>query len=234
MGAMALFGEKYGDFVRVIKFGDSVELCGGCHVKSTSEIGLFKLVSEGSVAAGIRRIEAITSERAEQYYKERAEQFEKVSALLNKPADVAAAVEDLLKQKNSLTKEIEKLQRGQLVGIKDELKKKIQDLGGVSYVSAILELDGGLIKDLCFQLKGEVDNLVVVVGGKSDGKATISIAISEELTKSKNWHAGNLVRESAKLIGGGGGGQPFFATAGGKDANGLQKAIDFVKAELTK
>lgn len=234
MGAMALFGEKYGDFVRVIKFGDSVELCGGCHVKSTSEIGLFKLVSEGSVAAGIRRIEAITSERAEQYYKERAEQFEKVSALLNKPADVAAAVEDLLKQKNALSKEIEKLQRGQLVGIKDELKKKIEDLGGVSYVSAILELDGGLIKDLCFQLKGEVDNLVVVVGGKSDGKATISIAISEELAKSKNWHAGNLVRESAKLIGGGGGGQPFFATAGGKDANGLQKAIDFVKAELTK
>jgi alanyl-tRNA synthetase len=234
MGAMALFGEKYGDFVRVIKFGDSVELCGGCHVKSTSEIGLFKLVSEGSVAAGIRRIEAITSERAEQYYKERAEQFEKVSALLNKPADVAAAVEDLLKQKNALSKEIEKLQRVQLVGIKDELKKKIQDLGGVSYVSAILELDGGLIKDLCFQLKGEVDNLVVVVGGKSDGKATISIAISEELAKSKNWHAGNLVRESAKLIGGGGGGQPFFATAGGKDAGGLQKAIDFVKAELTK
>jgi alanyl-tRNA synthetase len=234
MGAMALFGEKYGDFVRVIKFGDSVELCGGCHVKSTSEIGLFKLVSEGSVAAGIRRIEAITSERAEQYYKERAEQFEKVSALLNKPADVAAAVEDLLKQKNALAKEIEKLQRGQLVAIKDELKKKIQDLGGVSYVSAILDLDGGLIKDLCFQLKGEVDNLVVVVGGKSDGKATISIAISEELAKSKNWHAGNLVRESAKLIGGGGGGQPFFATAGGKDASGLQKAIDFVKAELTK
>jgi alanyl-tRNA synthetase len=234
MGAMALFGEKYGDFVRVIKFGDSVELCGGCHVKSTSEIGLFKLVSEGSVAAGIRRIEAITSERAEQYYKERAEQFEKVSALLNKPADVAAAVEDLLKQKNALAKEIEKLQRGQLVGIKDELKKKIQDLGGVSYVSAILDLDGGLIKDLCFQLKGEVDNLVVVVGGKSDGKATISIAISEELAKSKNWHAGNLVRESAKLIGGGGGGQPFFATAGGKDAGGLQKAIDFVKGELTK
>ncbi|MBI3134686.1 MAG: alanine--tRNA ligase [Bacteroidetes bacterium] len=234
MGAMALFGEKYGDFVRVIKFGDSVELCGGCHVKSTSEIGLFKLVSEGSVAAGIRRIEAITSEKAELYYKERAEQFEKVSALLNKPADLAAAVEDLLNKKNALTKEIEKLQRGQLVGIKEELKKKIQDLGGVNYASAILELDGGLIKDLCFQLKGEVENLVLVVGGKSDGKATISIAISDDLAKAKNWHAGNLVRESAKLIGGGGGGQPFFATAGGKDPNGLPKAIEYVKAELIK
>jgi len=234
MGAMALFGEKYGDFVRVIKFGDSVELCGGCHVKSTSEIGLFKLVSEGSVAAGIRRIEAITSEKAEAYFKERLEQYDKVAALLNKPADLAAAVEDLLNKKNALAKEIEKLQRGQLVGIKEELKKKIQDLGGINYVSAILELDGGLIKDLCFQLKGEIENVVLIIGGKSDGKATISIAISEELAKSKNWHAGNLVRESAKLIGGGGGGQPFFATAGGKDPNGLQQAIDFVKNELTK
>ncbi|MBL7899677.1 MAG: alanine--tRNA ligase, partial [Crocinitomicaceae bacterium] len=234
MGAMALFGEKYGDFVRVIKFGDSVELCGGCHVRSTSEIGMFKLVSEGSVAAGIRRIEAITSEKAENYFKERADQFEKISALLNKPADVAQAVEDLIKQKIALTKEIEKIQRGQLVGIKEELKKKIENVGGINYASAILELDGGLIKDLCFQLKGEVENLVLVVGGKSDGKATISIAISEELAKSKNLHAGNLVKESAKLIGGGGGGQPFFATAGGKDPNGLPKAIEFVKSELIK
>ena len=233
-GAMALFGEKYGDFVRMIQFGDSRELCGGCHVKSTSEIGFFKLISEGSVAAGVRRIEAISSEKAEQYYKERAEQFEKISALLNKPADVAAAVEDLLKQKNALAKEIEKLQRGQLTGIKEDLKKKIEVLGGINYASAILDLDGGLIKDLCFQLKGEVDNLVLVLGGKAGGKATISIAISDDLAKSKNWHAGNLVRESAKLIGGGGGGQPFFATAGGKDPNGLQKAIEFVKAEITK
>lgn len=232
MGAMALFGEKYGEFVRVIKFGDSVELCGGCHVKTTSEIGLFKLVSEGSVAAGIRRIEAITSEKAELYYKERADQYEKVSSLLNKPTDLAAAVEDLLNKKNALTKELEKMQRGQLVSIKEDLKTKIQQVGGVNYASAILELDGALIKDLCFQLKGEVDNLVLVVGGKADGKATISIAISEDLAKAKSWHAGNLVRESAKLIGGGGGGQPFFATAGGKDAGGLSKAIDHVRQTL--
>jgi alanyl-tRNA synthetase len=233
-GAMALFGEKYGDFVRMIQFGISRELCGGCHVKSTSEIGLFKLVSEGSVAAGVRRIEAISSDKAEQYYKERAAQFEKVSALLNKPADVAAAVEDLLNKKAALTKEIEKLQRGQLVGIKEELKKKIEVLGGINYASAILELDGGLIKDLCFQLKAEIENLVVVVGGKSDGKATISIAISEELATSKKLHAGNLVKESAKLIGGGGGGQPFFATAGGKNPNGLPEAIEYVKSEVMK
>jgi alanyl-tRNA synthetase len=233
-GAMALFGEKYGDFVRMIQFGKSRELCGGCHVKSTSEIGLFKLVSEGSVAAGVRRIEAISSEKAEAYYKERAAQFEKVSALLNKPADVAAAVEDLMHKKAALTKEIEKLQRGQLVGIKEELKKKIEVLGGINYASAILDLDGALIKDLCFQLKSEIENLVVVVGGKSDGKATISIAISEELATAKKLHAGNLVKESAKLIGGGGGGQPFFATAGGKDPNGLPKAIEYVKAEVMK
>lgn len=233
-GAMALFGEKYGDYVRMIQFGDSKELCGGCHVKSTSEIGLFKLVSEGSVAAGIRRVEAITSEKAQAYFSERAEQYEQVSQLLNKPANLVQAVEELIQKKNSLTKEIEKLQRGQLVSIKDELKTKIENLGGINYASAILELDGGLIKDLCFQLKSEVDNLFLVVGGKSDGKATISIAISDELAKSKNWHAGNLVRDSAKLIGGGGGGQPFFATAGGKDPNGLIKAIEFVKGEVMK
>jgi len=202
-GAMALFGEKYGDYVRMIQFGDSKELCGGCHVKSTSEIGLFKIISEGSVAAGIRRIEAITSENALAYFSERAEQFEQVSQLLNKPANLVQAVEELVQKKNSLTKEIEKLQRGQLVSIKDDLKKKIENLGGINYASAILDLDGALIKDLCFQLKGEVDNLFLVVGGKSDGKATISIAISDELAKSKNWHAGNLLRESAKLIDGG-------------------------------
>lgn len=234
MGAMALFGEKYGDFVRVIKFGDSVELCGGCHVRSTSEIGQFKIISEGSVAAGVRRIEAITSDKADAYYAERLDQYEKISALLNKPVDLAAAVEDLIAKKNSLSKEIEKLQRAQLVTVKEDVKKKIESIGDVNYGSAILDLDGGLIKDLCFQLKGEVENLVLVVGGKSDGKATISIMISDELAKTRGWHAGNLVRESAKLIGGGGGGQPFFATAGGKDASGLAKAVDYVKAEILK
>lgn len=232
MGAMALFGEKYGDFVRVIKFGDSIELCGGCHVRSTSEIGMFKIVSEGSVAAGVRRIEAITADKAEQYYKERAKQYDMIAAMFNKPADLSKTIEDLYKKNISLTKEVEKLQRGQLVSIKEDLKKQITDLGGINYASAILDLDANLIKDLCFQLKSEVQNLVLVVGGKADGKATISIAISDELAKSKNWHAGNLVRESAKLIGGGGGGQPFFATAGGKDPNSLPKAIEFVKSQL--
>lgn len=232
MGAMALFGEKYGDFVRVIKFGDSIELCGGCHVRSTSEIGLFKIISEGSVAAGVRRIEAITSDKAESYYKERANQFEKISTLLNKPADVVNAVEELISKKNSLQKEIEKFQRLQLVGIKEDLKKKVKAFGNVNYLSAVVELDAALIKDLSFQLKGEIENLVFVVGGKSDDKATISITISEELAKAKNWHAGNLVRDAAKLIGGGGGGQPFFATAGGKDIHGLQNAINHVEKTL--
>lgn len=234
LGAMALFGEKYGDVVRVIKFEDSIELCGGTHVSSTNEIGQFKLISEGSVAAGIRRVEAITSKKADAYFKDRLDQYEQVSTLLNKPASIFAAVEELIQKKNGLQKEIEKLQREQLKSIKADLKTQIIESNGINFGSAILELDGGLIKDLCFQLKSEVDNLFLVIGGKSDGKATISISIAEDLAKSKNWHAGNLVRESAKLIDGGGGGQPFFATAGGKNPAGLEKAIAFVKKEIAQ
>lgn len=232
LGAMALFGEKYGDLVRVIQFGDSVELCGGTHVKATGDIRMFKIVSEGSVASGIRRIEAITADTAQQYYKERAEQFEAISALLKKPKNAVKAIEELLDKNNKLVKEIEALKKGQVKQIKADIISKIEDKGGINFVSDILDLDGGSIKDLCFQLKGNVDNLFAVIGGKSGGKATLSIVISDDLAKSKDFHAGNLVRESAKLIQGGGGGQPFFATAGGKDAGGLPAAIEKVK-ELT-
>ena len=232
LGAMALFGEKYGDVVRVIKFDNSIELCGGTHVKSTNEIGQFKFISEGSVAAGIRRVEAITSKKAEAYFRDRLDQYEQLAVLLNKPASLVAAVEELIQKKNGLQKEIEKLQREQLKAIKADLKSRLVENNGINFGSAILDLDGALIKDLCFQLKSEVDNLFLVIGGKSDGKATISISIADDLAKSKNWHAGNLVRESAKLIDGGGGGQPFFATAGGKNPEGLEKAIAFVKKEV--
>ena len=231
-GAMALFGEKYGDLVRVIKFGDSVELCGGTHVKTTADIRLFKITSEGSVASGIRRVEAITSDNAQAYFKERTDQFESISQLLKKPKNAVKAIEDLIEKNNKLNKEIEQLKRNQVKQIKADVASKIENRNGVNFVSEILELDGSSIKDLCFQLKGSVDDLFAVIGGKADGKATISIVISEELAKSKGLHAGNLVREAAKLIKGGGGGQPFFATAGGKDSSGLNAAIEKVK-ELT-
>lgn len=228
MGAMALFGEKYGDLVRVIQFGNSVELCGGTHVSNTSKINLFKITSEGSVAAGIRRIEAISSDKAQAYYNERVEQFEALSDLLKKPKNMVGAVQELMDKNNKLQKEIDQLKRGQVQQIKAAVKSKIVAKDGVNLITDILDLDGGSIKDLCFQLKSEVDNLFAVIGGKADGKATLSIVISDELAKSKDLHAGNLVRTAAKHIKGGGGGQPFFATAGGKDAAGLSASIDEV------
>ncbi|MCB9222797.1 MAG: alanine--tRNA ligase [Crocinitomicaceae bacterium] len=229
LGAMMLFGEKYGEVVRVIQFGNSVELCGGCHVNSTGEIRAIKIVSEGSVAAGIRRIEAITADKANEYFKERAHQYNEIADLLKKPQDLVAAVQELMDKNVKLSKEIEQLKKGQAQQLKSELKSKIQDRSGMNYLSAIVDLDGGSIKDICFQLKGEVDNLFAVIGGKDDDKATLSIVISDDLAKSKDWHAGNMVRDAAKFIQGGGGGQPFFATAGGKDASGLANAIKAVE-----
>lgn len=229
LGAMALFGEKYGDLVRVIQFGDSVELCGGTHVKATGDIRLFKITSEGSVAAGIRRIEAITSDIAQAYFNERAAQFNAISELLKKPKDAVKAVEELLDKNLQLAKEIEQLKRGQVKQLKNEIAAKIVNQNGVHFVSDILNLDGGSIKDLCFQLKADNSSFFGVFGGKADDKATLTIVISDDLAKEKSLHAGNMVREASKLIQGGGGGQPFFATAGGKDASGLTAAINKVK-----
>ncbi len=232
MGAMMLFGEKYGDLVRVIQFGESVELCGGTHVEKTGDIRTIKITSEGSVASGIRRIEAITADTAMSYFKSKLDQFEAVMDILKKPKDPAKAVEEIIEKNASLTKELESLKKDQVKQIRVDLLNKVEDKGGVAFVSEILDLDGGSIRDLCFQLKQAQPNLLGVIGGKAEGKATLSIIISDELAKDKDWHAGNLVREAAKLIQGGGGGQPFFATAGGKNADGLPQAIDKVK-ELT-
>ena len=232
MGAMMLFGEKYGDLVRVIQFGESVELCGGTHVENTGDILTIKITSEGSVASGIRRIEAITADTAMSYFKSKLDQFEAVMDILKKPKDPAKAVEEIIEKNASLTKELESLKKDQVKQIRVDLLNKVEDKGGVAFVSEILDLDGGSIRDLCFQLKQAQPNLLGVIGGKAEGKATLSIIISDELAKDKDWHAGKLVREAAKLIQGGGGGQPFFATAGGKNADGLPQAIDKVK-ELT-
>ncbi|MGV6861083.1 MAG: alanine--tRNA ligase [Putridiphycobacter sp.] len=232
MGAMALFGEKYGDVVRVIQFGNSVELCGGTHVENTANIGMFKITTETAVASGVRRIEAITSVAAEKYYQERALQFESISALLKKPKNLTKAVEELLTKNAALQKEIEKLQKDKVKSLKSGLLNAVQEMDGMNVLTRVLELDGGSIKDLAFQLKGEVENFVGIFGGKSDGKATLTIIFNEELAKSRDLHAGNLVREASKLIQGGGGGQPFFATAGGKNAEGLTQAINLVLEKI--
>jgi len=232
MGAMALFGEKYGDTVRVIKFGDSVELCGGTHVRSTGEIGLFKITSESAVAAGVRRIEAITSQKAEAYFEEKANTLDEIKTALKNPKDPVKAVCDLLTKNNELTKQIEQFQKERAMLVKGELKSAISKVGDIQFLSGIVNLDGGSIKDILFQMKGEVDHFVGVIGGKDDGKCTLSIIASDDVVKSKDFHAGNVVREVSKLIQGGGGGQPFFATAGGKNPDGLEAAIEAVKEKL--
>lgn len=232
LGAMALFGEKYGDTVRVIKFGDSVELCGGTHVKATGDIGLFKITSESAIAAGVRRIEAITSSKAEHYYVDKANKLDAIADELKNPKDIIKAVKDLITRNNTLTKELEQLQKDKAKIIKGDLKSNIHAVNGLNVLNEIVDLDGGSIKDILFQLKGEVDNFVGVIGGKNDGKCTLSIIASDNIVADKSFNAGNIIREVSSHIQGGGGGQPFFATAGGKNPDGLKPAIEAVMDKI--
>jgi alanyl-tRNA synthetase len=226
MGAMALFGEKYGDLVRVIKFGDSVELCGGTHVQATGKIGLFKITSESAVAAGVRRIEAISNETAIAFYQEKARKFDEVNRLLKHPKDLEKAVEDLLIRNQQLVKTIEQFEKEQAKQFKQIVKGEFTDQGEYLFVARKVAMGAAGIKDVLFQLKGELDRpFVAIIGGEEEEKATLNIMISDELVASKGFHAGNLVREYAKFIQGGGGGQPFFATAGGKNPAGLDEAL---------
>lgn len=232
MGAMALFGEKYGDAVRVIKFGNSVELCGGTHVSSTGQIGLFKIITETAVAAGVRRIEAITSSVAENYYKERSETLSNVALQLKNPKDIVKAVSDLQTKNNELQKEIESLLKERAMGVKQNLKNQIATVNGVRFLGEVITMDAGSVKDILFQLKGENESFLGVIGSEQDGKCALSIIITDDLIQSKGLNAGALIKETASFIQGGGGGQPFFATAGGKNPAGLKQAIEHIKAKL--
>ena len=232
MGAMALFGEKYGDAVRVVQFGDSVELCGGTHVQQTSEIGLFKIQSEGAVAAGIRRIEAITNAAVEDYFNEQEKQLKAVNELLRNPKDITKAVDDLLTKNNALQKQVESLKKAQAKVVKSELKSTIENKGDYSLLTASVELDAASVKDILFQLKGEVAHLVAIIGSTEDDKCAVSVFVDDALVGTKNWNAGNIVKAVAAHIQGGGGGQAFFATAGGKNPAGIPTAIAAAKAML--
>ncbi|HMQ61310.1 MAG TPA: alanine--tRNA ligase [Flavilitoribacter sp.] len=234
-GAMMLFGEKYGEKVRMITFDKdySRELCGGTHVPATGEIGLFKIVSEGAVAAGIRRIEAVTAGKAESFVKEELDELTKVRELLKNPKDLPRSITSLQDENKELRREIERLHNAQANALKDQLIAGAELINGVRFIGSKLPLsDANAIKNLAFQLEKEVENLVAVMGAESDGKATLTIAVSRNLADSGRFHAGNMVRELAREIQGGGGGQPFFATAGGKDPNGLERAIAKAKILL--
>ena len=232
MGAMALFGEKYGDNVRVIKFGDSVELCGGIHVSNTSKIGLFKVTSESAVAAGVRRIEAITGATAEEFFKEKAAKLDMINLMLKNPKDLEKAIDDLLTKNQQLTKEIEQFQREKAKSVKSELKSKITDINGIHFLGEVISMDANSVKDILFQLKGETANFVGVIGNTEGEKCGLSLIISDNLVESNKWNAAQFIREVSSHIQGGGGGQPFFATAGGKNSNGLPTAIETLKKGL--
>ncbi len=226
-GAMMLFGEKYGDAVRVVKFGESVELCGGTHVPATGNIGLLKIVSESAIAAGVRRIEAITAARAEKYVNDQIKTLNSVRETIKGSKDILGSVAALLQQNSELSKQLENFQRESLKIIKANLKSKVLFENGVNIISGIIEIDdAALLKDLAFQLKGEVENLFLVLGTETNGKPNLTIMISDNLVAEKGLDAGKIVREAGREIQGGGGGQPFYATAGGKNAAGLQAAID--------
>ncbi len=226
MGAMALFGEKYGDSVRAIQFGESIELCGGTHVSTTSAIGLFKITSEAAVAAGIRRIEAITSTTAEEFYRSQVETLNEIKEVLKNPKNIVEAVEELSKKNSALQKQIEVFQREKAQAVKHELKTKIEGINGINFLGTKVNLDAGSIKDIAYQLKGETSNFVGIFGGVEDDKCSLTIIIDEALAKEKDLDAGKIIREISKHIQGGGGGQAFFATAGGKNKQGVDKAIE--------
>lgn len=225
MGAMMLFGEKYGEVVRVIRFGDSIELCGGTHVPATGNVGPFRIVSEGAVAAGIRRIEAISGEKALERMDEERSLLKEVGQLLKNPADITRAIDELLSRNQELQKDLEKVQKAKAGDVKGELKKNIKEQNGVRFLIEQVDLDAAGMKDIAFQLKNEEDSLFLVLGAAKDGKALLTCMITEDLVNDKSLNAGNVIRELAKDIRGGGGGQAFFATAGGKDPEGLKSAL---------
>ena len=232
-GAMALFGEKYGDKVRVIRFGSSIELCGGTHVKNTADIRLFRILSESSTAAGIRRIEAISSNKAIEAYKEAEKNYNEVLVALKTKNDAVKAVQHLLDENAELKKQLESFVAQQASAEKATWKAAIQTINGVNFLAVKTNLDTNAAKQNAIDLTKEIENAFIVVGTNDAVKPSITISIAKNLVDEKGYNAGQIVKEIAKHINGGGGGQPFLATAGGKDVSGLDAALkqaeDFVK-----
>ena len=230
LGAIALFGEKYGDHVRVVQFGDSVEFCGGCHAKSTGEIGFVRIVSESSVAAGVRRIEAITGAAADESVYQMEDILSSIREMVN-TKDVQAALEKMLNENAALRKQAEVFMKEKVLKVRDEIIKNAVEINGVKVVKHVFvaDVDANLVKDLAFQVGNMLpENTLCVYGSKSDDKPLITVMISKDLVASRGLNAGQLVREAGKLIKGGGGGAPHFATAGGKDTTGIDAAVEKV------
>ncbi|MBT4916578.1 MAG: alanine--tRNA ligase [Formosa sp.] len=231
-GAIALFGEKYSDVVRTIRFGNSIELCGGTHVKNTADIWHFKIKSEGAVASGIRRIEAITNDSAKEYYAKNNTSFEQVKLVLNNSSDPVKSISDLKSENSKLKKQIESLLKDKALSMKGDLKLEVTLVNGVHFLAKKVDLDASGIKDLSFELGQQFENSLLLFGTEQNGKALLSCYVSKQLVVSKGLNAGTIVRELGRYIEGGGGGQPFYATAGGNNPAGLQQALNKAKSYI--
>ena len=225
-GAIALFGEKYGDVVRTVRFGNSIELCGGTHVKNTADIWHFKITSESAVASGIRRIEAITNDAVKDYFSENDQRFKQIRNALNNAADPVKAVVDLKSENSQLKKQIEQLQKDKAKGVKSQLIAEIQSINGLNFLAKKLDLDASGMKDVSFEIGQKVENVVLIIAAEHNGKALLSCYISKDIVASKKLNAGAIVRTLGNYIQGGGGGQAFFATAGGKNPAGIPEALE--------
>lgn len=236
LGAMALFGEKYGDVVRVVVMDPaySVELCGGTHVANTGELGLFKFQSEGAVAAGVRRVEALTGQKAIAFVNEQLQQLKDIKATLKNAKEPAKAIESLVQEKAALEKQLEVLEQEKLRQLAGELRQQVQVINGINFIGQQVTVSNAdALKQLCFNLKGQVDNHVVALVANIGGKAAVAVMLSEHLVAEKGWQAPKIIKEHiAPLIKGGGGGQPSFATAGGQDVSQLSAVIPAVQALL--
>ena len=226
LGAIALFGEKYGDEVRVVQFGSSIEFCGGTHVSATGKIGMVKIISESSVAAGVRRIEAVTGAKVEEMLDTIQDTLADLKALFNNAPDLKAVITKYIDENAGLKKQMEEFMKEKEAAVKAKLIEGAKDVDGMKVISTVLPLPADAVKNLAFQLKGEMGgNLFVAIGSAYEGKPMLTVMLGEDLVKA-GMNAGAMVREAAKLIQGGGGGQPHFATAGGKNADGLNAAVD--------
>ena len=232
-GAMALFGEKYGDIVRVVEFDKnySIELCGGTHVKATGQIGYFKIISESAVAAGIRRLEAVTAVKAEEFFENQIATLNEVKALLKNNKDVVKSLSNLVEENNDLQKQLQSLLKEKAQSIKQSLLTKVIAKNGINVIVEQITFDSAEeIKNILFEIRNQVENCVCVIGAEVKGKPSISVIIDDNLVKDKNLNAGNIIRDLAKEINGGGGGQPFYAQAGGSKLEGLSSAIEKAKS----
>jgi alanyl-tRNA synthetase len=235
MGAMALFGEKYGDSVRVVEFGKSIELCGGTHVEATGSIGIVKIVSEGGIAAGIRRIEAVTASKAEEYINKRLKTVDEIATLLKSTGSIKESVEKLMAENSSFKKSVEKFQAQSVTIMLKELIDKAININNIRFVSGKVETDSAdVLKNIAYQIRTSSDNTVLVIGSASDGKANILVMVSDNLFKERNINAVNIIKEIEEEINGSGGGQPFLATAGGKNPEGIQRALSKAAIYLQK